>query len=862
MSVAEYEIYKRIKLLGEGAFGKAFLVECLKDQSLCVIKQVDLNNMPDSEKRETIKEAKILEALKHPNIVKFREVYKTRKGKLCIVMDYADGGDLTKHINSAKGSSIPENQIVDWFTQICLAMKHVHDRKILHRDLKCQNIFLTKTGIIKLGDFGIARVLSSTKENVRTMVGTPYYLSPEIIDNKPYSFKSDIWSLGVVLYELCALKPPFDAESLPKLAMKIIRGQYNPVPSHYSKELKNLIAATLSLDPQKRPSVHQILKMPLITNRIKSFLSESIRIQEFSHTILHNKKIDIRMRFEDVKQVMNEVPIPPSELRMQLLQEKKQKDYQERLEKEKQEKLEREKLEKQRLERERIEREKMEKNRKERERLEQELKEKENRIFGNKNRPKLFENEQDKSPLSRQHASKPFLNYSPYTPGPNILSRNKPEVYGAHAQTPNVEKRNNFNFFQRNDVKRNEVKPVFYAAPGKEVISELNVKRDVSPIRDLLARREDRRNNDSAENKVNGSAGTDNSKPISSERNLLNENNENFGLPQFRVEETKSDKTDRNHKISESPRDAHALKARVEASSFKDKENERKKKIHLKDSKEISRKKEREEVRDILPKNDSNKNSDGKEGKVVEMRNRLDEERKRMREDINLKKKTFKKSGNLDVEVFLPSSALDETEKDEFNPADDDDDDEPEEKIIDIKKSSKENVQKKDNKQPNPDITMDEENLIDMIHEMQQIVDESSDKEAEKEAIEEEEAKPSTENENFEDREDDEDESYIEYKEESNGPLKEISNFEVFPKQNIQFATSNITLKGFLDEVYDKETSTKYIEESKKLLSNLLDDVNLSIEDHSGKLKNDLCAQNPNLSSFSYALLFQALSEM
>ena len=91
MSVAEYEIYRRIKLLGEGAFGKAFLVESLKDNSLCVIKQVDLNNMPENEKRETIKEAKILEALKHPNIVRFKEVYKTRKGKLCIVMDYADG---------------------------------------------------------------------------------------------------------------------------------------------------------------------------------------------------------------------------------------------------------------------------------------------------------------------------------------------------------------------------------------------------------------------------------------------------------------------------------------------------------------------------------------------------------------------------------------------------------------------------------------------------------------------------------------------------------------------------------------------------------------------------------------------------
>jgi len=138
-------------------------------------------------------------------------------------------------------------------------MKHVHDRKILHRDLKCQNIFLTKNGIIKLGDFGIARVLSSTRENARTMVGTPYYLSPEIIDNKPYSFKSDIWSLGVVLYELCALKPPFDAHSLPQLAMKITKGNYNPIPSHFSKELKSLVGCLLELNPSKRPSVHEIL---------------------------------------------------------------------------------------------------------------------------------------------------------------------------------------------------------------------------------------------------------------------------------------------------------------------------------------------------------------------------------------------------------------------------------------------------------------------------------------------------------------------------------------------------------------------------------------------------------------------------
>jgi NIMA (never in mitosis gene a)-related kinase len=115
---------------------------------------------------------------------------------------------------------------------------------------------LTQNNIVKLGDFGIARVLGNTRDNARTIVGTPYYLSPEIIENKPYNFKSDIWSLGVLLYEMCALKPPFDASSLHLLAMRIVKGNYHPIPLQYSKNLKSLLTQLLCSDPSKRPNVN------------------------------------------------------------------------------------------------------------------------------------------------------------------------------------------------------------------------------------------------------------------------------------------------------------------------------------------------------------------------------------------------------------------------------------------------------------------------------------------------------------------------------------------------------------------------------------------------------------------------------
>ncbi|XP_073333314.1 serine/threonine-protein kinase Nek1 isoform X3 [Pagrus major] len=278
--------YEKVKKIGEGSFGKAVLVKSKEDGHQYVIKEIGISGMSSKERQESRKEVAVLANMSHPNIVQYKESFE-EGGCLYIVMDYCEGGDLFKKINSQKGVLFSEEQILDWFVQICLALKHVHDRKILHRDIKSQNIFLTKDGTVQLGDFGIARVLNSTVELARTCIGTPYYLSPEICENKPYNNKSDIWALGCVLYEMCTLKHAFEAGNMKNLVLKIIRGSYPPVSVHYSQELRSLLAHLFKRNPRERPSVSSVLDKPFLTCRIEKFLTPQIIAQEFHHTFLH-----------------------------------------------------------------------------------------------------------------------------------------------------------------------------------------------------------------------------------------------------------------------------------------------------------------------------------------------------------------------------------------------------------------------------------------------------------------------------------------------------------------------------------------------------------------------------------------------
>lgn len=166
----------------------------------------------------------------------------------------------------------PETQILEWFTQLCFALKYIHGQNILHRDLKTQNIFLGKDDVIKLGDFGIARMLNSTLDHAQTTVGTPYYLSPEICQKKPYNHKSDMWSLGCVLYELVTLKHAFNANNFSSLVIKILQGQYPPVPRHYGPLLEDLVSVLLQTNPDDRPSAKQLLYVPAMQPYVKKFL--------------------------------------------------------------------------------------------------------------------------------------------------------------------------------------------------------------------------------------------------------------------------------------------------------------------------------------------------------------------------------------------------------------------------------------------------------------------------------------------------------------------------------------------------------------------------------------------------------------
>jgi hypothetical protein len=267
------ERYDLLRQIGKGSFGSCYIVRHKSEKRQFVMKKVNIEGMSVKEKKAASQEVKLLHNLNHPNIVGYKEsFYSKSKTLLYIVMSYCEGGDLCGKLKQQHGRLLPEPQIWEWFLQVSLALQYLHEQKILHRDLKTQNIFLTKKGGIKLGDFGISTVLSGTMEMAKTAIGTPYYMSPELFENKPYDYKSDIWALGCVLYEMATLVHAFDARDMNGLVMKILRGSYPPISSRYSPGMRSLIERMLTKNAAARPNMNSILSDPVLRDRVATYL--------------------------------------------------------------------------------------------------------------------------------------------------------------------------------------------------------------------------------------------------------------------------------------------------------------------------------------------------------------------------------------------------------------------------------------------------------------------------------------------------------------------------------------------------------------------------------------------------------------
>ena len=269
------ENYELVCQIGKGNFGRISKIIRKSDQKTLIWKELDYGQMSEKEKEQIVSEVNILRELKHPNIVRYYDrIIDKKHSRIYIIMEYCEGGDLNQLIKRCKktGEFIAEDIIWKIFTQVLLAIHVIHNHKegkILHRDIKPSNVFLDKDNNVKLGDFGLSRELSNESKFAYSHVGTPYYMSPEQIDETKYNEKSDIWSLGCFLYELTTFHPPFEAKNQIMLAMRIKSGKVEKINKRYSEELWRVITWMLTVNYNNRPSSEDLLNIPQVCIRLR-----------------------------------------------------------------------------------------------------------------------------------------------------------------------------------------------------------------------------------------------------------------------------------------------------------------------------------------------------------------------------------------------------------------------------------------------------------------------------------------------------------------------------------------------------------------------------------------------------------------
>ena len=310
--------YEPISLIGKGNFGSITKIRRKSDGKILVWKELNYGSMKEKYKHHITSEINILKELHHPNIVKYYDrIIDKENTKIYIIMEYCPGGDLSQLIKRCRHQKqyISEDIIWKIFSQVVSALYACHTNKsgkILHRDIKPSNIFLDNENNVKLGDFGLSLMLNNEMNFAYSNVGTPYYMSPEQVDENKYNEKSDIWSLGCFLYELTALHPPFEAHNHLSLALKIKSGKVDKLPEKYSENLCKVIFWMMNVDQNKRPSIKDIILVPDVNIRIKERkikegyqklkkFENELKVKE-ENLIENEKKLKIKEKYLDERE--------------------------------------------------------------------------------------------------------------------------------------------------------------------------------------------------------------------------------------------------------------------------------------------------------------------------------------------------------------------------------------------------------------------------------------------------------------------------------------------------------------------------------------------------------------------------------
>lgn len=261
--------------LGFGAFSKVYKGVDLKNGDFVAIKQISLEGLSEDDKDNMVQEIDLLRNLKHKNIVKYLGSYRT-KSHLYIILEYVENGSLSQIIKPNKFGAFPESLAAIYMKQTLEGLAYLHEQNVIHRDVKGANILTTKEGTVKLADFGVAtmstqREVSSHSDFTNPVVGTPYWMAPEVIEMSGVTFASDIWSVGATAIELLTGKPPY-FDMMPMSALfHIVQDEYPPMPDGISPNMQDFLLKCFQKDSRKRPSARDLLKHDWFKNYNANF---------------------------------------------------------------------------------------------------------------------------------------------------------------------------------------------------------------------------------------------------------------------------------------------------------------------------------------------------------------------------------------------------------------------------------------------------------------------------------------------------------------------------------------------------------------------------------------------------------------